>query len=161
MMPDHAFGKPLVDLFAENPEAGERFSDTMIALHGAEPPSVAAAYDFSTARTVVDVGGASGNMLAHILTRHAGPRGVLFDLPQATAGAPALLRARGVDDRVTIEHGSFLERVPAGGDIYLLSHVVHGWNDARGSLSPTHIKPFDVFAKGSKTGEWLAALDDS
>ncbi len=61
----------------------------MIAVHGAEPPSVAAAYDFSTARTVVDVGGASGNMLAHILTRHAGPRGVLFDLPQATTGAPA------------------------------------------------------------------------
>lgn len=128
---DHAFGKPLFDLFAEDPEAGERFSETMIAVHGAEPPSVAAAYDFSTARTVVDVGGASGNMLAHILTRHAGPRGVLFDLPQATAGAPALLKARGVDDRVTIEHGSFFERVPAGGDIYLLSHVVHDWNDAQ------------------------------
>ena len=128
---EHAFGKPLFDLFAEDPEAGERFSETMIAVHGAEPPSVAAAYDFSTARTVVDVGGASGNMLAHILTRPAGPRGVLFDLPQATAGAPALLKARGVDDRVTIEHGSFFDRVPAGGDIYLLSHVVHDWNDAQ------------------------------
>jgi hypothetical protein len=128
---DHAFGKPLFDLFAEDPEAAERFSETMIAVHGAEPPSVAAAYDFSTARTVVDVGGASGNMLAHILIRHAGPRGVLFDLPQATAGAPALLKARGVDDRVTIEHGSFFERVPVGGDIYLLSHIIHDWNEAR------------------------------
>ena len=128
---DHAFGKPLFDLFAEDPEAAERFSETMIAVHGAEPPAVAAGYDFSTAHTVVDVGGASGNMLAHILNRHAGPRGVLFDLPQATAGAPALLKARGVDDRVTIEHGSFFDRVPAGGDIYLLSHVIHDWNEER------------------------------
>jgi hypothetical protein len=128
---DHAFGKPLFDLFADDPEAAGRFSDTMIAVHGAEPPSVAAAYDFSSARTVVDVGGASGNMLAHILTRHAGPRGVLFDLPLATTGAPALLKSRGVDDRVTIEHGSFFERVPDGGDIYLLSHVIHDWNDAQ------------------------------
>ena len=126
---NHAFSKPLFDLLAEDPEAAERFSETMIAVHGTEPPAVAAAYDFSDARTVVDVGGASGNMLAHILTRHAGPRGVLFDLPHATAGAPALLKARGVDDRVTIEHGSFFERVPSGGDIYLLSHIIHDWND--------------------------------
>lgn len=128
---NHAFGKPLFDMLAEDPEAARRFSETMIAVHGNEPPSVAAAYDFSTARTVVDVGGASGNMLAHILTTHAGPRGVLFDLPQATADAPALLKGRGVDDRVTIEHGSFFERVPAGGDIYLLSHIIHDWNDAQ------------------------------
>jgi hypothetical protein len=128
---DHAFGKPFFDLLADDPEAAERFSETMIAIHGAEPASVADAYDFSTARTVVDVGGASGNMLAHILARHAGPRGVLFDLPQATAGAPALLKARGVDDRVTIEHGSFFDRVPAGADIYLLSHIIHDWSEAQ------------------------------
>jgi hypothetical protein len=30
----------------------------------------------------------------------------------------------------------------------------------RGTLSPTYVKPFDVFAKGSETGDWLAALDD-
>ncbi len=35
----------------------------MVGLHGAEPPAVAVAYDFSTFETVVDVGGASGNML--------------------------------------------------------------------------------------------------
>jgi hypothetical protein len=30
----------------------------------------------------------------------------------------------------------------------------------RGRLSPTYVKPFDVFANGGKTGDWLAALDD-
>jgi hypothetical protein len=42
--------------------------------------------------------------------------------------APALLKARGVEARVTIETGSFFERVPAGGDAYLLSHIIHDWD---------------------------------
>ena len=43
--------------------------------------------------------------------------------------APALLRAAGVESRVTIEHGDFFERVPAGGDAYILSHIIHDWNE--------------------------------
>jgi hypothetical protein len=41
-----------------NPEEASLFSETMI--HGAEPPAVAAAYDFSASTTIVDVGGATG-----------------------------------------------------------------------------------------------------
>jgi hypothetical protein len=63
-----------------------------------EPPAVAAAYDFSTFNTIVDVGGGTGNLLAAILTRNAGPRGVLFELPRVVAAAPALFKARGVSD---------------------------------------------------------------
>ena len=43
--------------------------------------------------------------------------------------APALLAARGVEDRVTIEAGTFFEKVPAGGDAYILSHIIHDWNE--------------------------------
>ncbi len=48
-----------------------------------------------------------------------------------------MTESQGVDDRVSIEHGSFFERVPAGGDIYLLSHIIHDWNDAQASDSST------------------------
>ncbi len=51
----------------------------MVGFHGGEPPTVAAPDDFSSATTIVDVGGATGNMPAHILAAHPGPRGVLFD----------------------------------------------------------------------------------
>jgi hypothetical protein len=128
---DKANGKPMFDFLAEHPDDARRFSETMLAVHSAEPPAVAAAYDFSSADVVVDVGGASGSMLGNVLTRHASPRGVLFDLPQATTGAPAMLRKHGVEDRVTIEHGSFFDSVPAGADIYILSHIIHDWNDAQ------------------------------
>ena len=102
---EKVFGMSSFDYLAQRPEEARQFSETMVSVHGVEPPAVADAYDFSSLGLIVDVGGASGNMLAHILTQHPQPKGVLFDLPQATKDAPTLLRARGVHDRVTIEHG--------------------------------------------------------
>jgi SAM-dependent methyltransferase len=120
---------PVFDYLAQHPEEASYFSEAMVGFHGAEPPAVAAAYDFSPFKIVVDVGGATGNMLAAILSRHAGPRGVLFDRPHVVRDASALLKTRGVEERVTIEAGDFFETVPAGGDAYLLSHVIHDWNE--------------------------------
>ena len=122
-------GLPFFDFLAQNQEAASLFSEAMVGFHGTEPPTVAEAYDFSGVRTVVDVGGATGNMLAALLSRHAGLRGILFDLPHVVGDATALLKARGVDDRVTIETGSFFERVPKGGDAYVLSHIIHDWSE--------------------------------
>jgi hypothetical protein len=67
-------------------------------------------------------------MLVNILSRHARPRGILFDMPQVVRDAPAFLEQHGVAARVQIEAGSFFERVPAGADAYLLSHIIHDWN---------------------------------
>jgi O-methyltransferase/methyltransferase family protein len=128
---EKAFGMGVFDYLARNPEDAANFSEAMVGFHGAEPPAVAEAYDFSGFGTVVDVGGATGNMLAAILGRHPEPRGVLFDLPHVVRDAPELFRARGVADRVRIEGGSFFESVPAGGDAYILSHVIHDWDEGQ------------------------------
>jgi len=120
---------PVFDYLSQHPEEASYFSEAMVGFHGAEPPAVARAYDFSGVKTIVDVGGATGNMLAAILSHHAVPRGVLFDRPHVVRDASALLKARGVDERVTIEPGDFFECVPAGGDVYLLSHILHDWNE--------------------------------
>ena len=124
-----AFGVPVFGYLSTRPTEAAMFSETMVGIHGTEPPAVAAAYDFSTFDTVVDVGGATGNMLASILTKHAKPRGILFDQPHVVGEAPALLRARGVEARVTVQAGSFFESVPAGGDAYVLSHIIHDWSE--------------------------------
>ncbi len=126
---EKACGMPLFEYLAQHPKEASYFSEAMVGFHGAEPPAVAEAYDFSGFDVVVDVGGATGNMLAAILSSHAGPRGVLFDRPHVVGDAPALLKARGVEARVTIEPGDFFETVPAGGDAYLLSHIIHDWNE--------------------------------
>ena len=137
---DKAFGEGFFDFLAKDPDAASQFSETMIGIHGMEPAAVAAAYDFSGLGTVVDVGGASGHMLATILERFPSPRGVLYDLPHVVTDAPALLAARGVADRVTIEGGSFFERVPAGGDAYLLSHIIHDWDEEKCLTILGHVK---------------------
>jgi hypothetical protein len=126
---EKACGMPLFEYLAQHPEEASYFSEAMVGFHSAEPPAVAKAYDFSGVKTLVDVGGATGNLLAAILSHHAAPRGVLYDRPHVVRDAPALLKARGVADRVTIEPGDFFERVPPGGDAYLLSHIIHDWNE--------------------------------
>ena len=68
-------------------------------------------------------------MLAHILTRYPGPRGLLFDQAHVVRDAPALIEARGLSGRIAIESGSFFERVPTGADAYILSHIIHDWNE--------------------------------
>ncbi len=122
-------GMPVFDWLARNPQEASLFSQTMVGFHGAEVPAVAAAYDFSGFKTIVDVGGATGNLLTTILAWHPGPRGILYDLPHVVRDATTLIESRGVADRVRIESGSFFERVPPGGDAYVLSHIIHDWSE--------------------------------
>jgi len=126
---EKAFGMPVFDYIAQHPEDAANFTKAMIGVHGDEPPAIAEAYDFSGFGTIVDVGGASGNMLIEILKRFPGPRGVLFDLPHVVRDAPERFRALGLADRFRAEGGSFFDSVPAFGDAYVISHVIHDWNE--------------------------------
>jgi len=122
-------GLPLFDYLSKNPSDASLFNRMITGLHAGEPAAVAAAYDFSACKTIVDVGGGTGSVLAAIVAHHTGPRGVLFDSPHVVAEAPPLLKAKAVLDRVAIESGDFFNTVPAGGDCYVLSHILHDWND--------------------------------
>ena len=93
-------------------------------------PAVAQGYDFANVKRVVDVGGGRGGVLACILKAHAHLRGTLLDMPSVVEGAPALLASEGVADRCEVVGGDMFSSVPAGGDVYLLSHVIHDWEDA-------------------------------
>jgi hypothetical protein len=169
---EKAQGMSFFDYLAKHPNDACLFSEAMVGIYSDEPPAVAAAYDFSTFNTIVDVGGATGNMLAAILARHVGPRGVLFDRPHVVADAPALLKAKGVSDRVTIVAGDFFKRVPTGGDAYLLSHIIHDWNEdqclrildhCRNSMKPEGrllivemvLPPGDVPHRGKLADMWM------
>jgi O-methyltransferase domain/Dimerisation domain len=126
---EKVFGLPLFDYLAQHAELASQFSEAMVGIHSAEPAAVAASYDFSALEVIVDVGGATGNMMAHIVTRYPQCRGVLFDRPHVVTDAPAFLRAKGIENRVRIERGDFFKSVPAGGDAYILSHIIHDWDE--------------------------------
>jgi len=122
-------GKPAFEYLADEPELAEIFNHAMTSVSELSIAPVIAAYDFSPYPTIVDVGGGHGRLLAAILAATPAARGVLFDLPQVVAGAPALLREHRAQDRVRIVEGSFFERVPEDGDTYVLKNVIHDWPD--------------------------------
>jgi O-methyltransferase/methyltransferase family protein len=124
-------GKDGFDYFAEEPELAELFNQTMTTIAQMTVASVVASYDFSAYRTIVDVGGGQGRLLAAILAATPASRGVLYDLPRVVATAPSLLREHDVADRVHIAEGSFFDSVPAGGDAYVLKNIIHDWTDEK------------------------------
>lgn len=118
---------PFFRHLAEHPEDAAVFNAAMSSM----PFYIAAivdAYDCSKFQRIVDVGGGHGALLAAILQANAHTRGVLHDLPAVVAGASAL-RREGIADRCEIVGGDFFDGVPGGGDAYLLSGVIHDWND--------------------------------
>jgi len=128
---EKSMGMPVFDWLGQHQEEASLFSETMGCLNGGQQAAVAAAYDFSQMKTIVDIGGATGNLLAAVLSRTPGPRGILYDLPHVLRDAPAFLKSHGLTERVTLAPGSFFESVPAGGDAYLLSHIIHDWSEAQ------------------------------
>lgn len=118
------------DWFRDHPDAGTVFNDAMTGASSAPIAEVVTAYDFRDARTVVDVGGGHGALLAAVLRANPHLVGVVFDLPEVVAGAGPVLDKAGVADRATAVGGDFFTVVPPG-DVLLLSNIVHDWDDER------------------------------
>jgi ubiquinone/menaquinone biosynthesis C-methylase UbiE len=128
--PDIAYGMGVFEFLAARPDLTQKFQAAMSERTAAFAPSVAAGYDFSPLRTVADIGGGKGTLLAAILRAHGHLRGVLFDRPSVVAAAAEVLWAAGVADRCEIVPGDFFQGVPDGADAYLLANVLHDWDDA-------------------------------
>jgi SAM-dependent methyltransferase len=128
---DLASGMSLFDYAARDEEYCALFNDAMRDLAAHSYRAVVAAYDFSGATTVVDVGGGTGTLLALILKSYDNLRGVLFDQAQVVAKADPVLESYGVTRRCAKVGGDFFRSVPAGGDTYLLATVIHDWDDER------------------------------
>ena len=111
----------------QHPEEARVFDDMMANFPDDRHSAIAAAYDFSGAKLIADVGGGNGAALRAILAREPSARGLVFDRPDVVA---ELSRAQLLDGRIAAEGGDFLERVPEGADIYLLIRVLHDWDDA-------------------------------
>ena len=125
------FQTDLFDYLDRNPEASAVFGNAMTFTSRRHAEAILAAYDFSGATTLVDVGGGHGYLLGAVLEHHPGMRGVLFDAPSVVQGASVHLAAKGVTDRCEVVGGDFFAAVPPGGDLYMLKYIIHDWDDAR------------------------------
>jgi hypothetical protein len=123
------YGQPIFAYLAAHPRQARIFDEGMVGVHGAETKAMLDAYDFRGIGTLADIGGGNGSLLATALQRHPSLRGLLFDRPDVIERARVNLKAAGLENRCTLMGGNFFETVPPGGDVYLMRHIIHDWND--------------------------------
>jgi len=127
------YGRPFWDDLATDPARAASFDAQMAADVTADAPDIVAAYDWGSLGRVVDVGGGAGALLVAMLRAHPGLRGTVLDLPVAVAAAREALAAAGLAGRGDAVAGSFFEPLPPGAGGYVLSAIVHNWDDGGAS----------------------------
>jgi len=128
---DRAFGMGVWEYRADHPEYATLFDAAMSNFAGVHIDAVLAAYPFSAFRRVVDLGGGVGRFLVALLSTHPDVKGVLFDLPHVVERARAHIASAGLAHRCEVLSGDILLGMPEGADAYVLSRVIHDWDDAR------------------------------
>jgi len=124
------FGVGHFDYFAGRPALAELFDSSMAASAQMFEP-VPGLADFDGARVVVDVAGGNGELLGQALAHAPHLRGVLFEQAHVLERARERITRAGLADRCDFVSGDFTRSVPASGDVYLLSRILHDWGDQK------------------------------
>ena len=142
------YGRPFFSWLADQPEQVDRFSRAMANLTDGIKAGAINSYTFPESATMVDVGGADEHSSPECSKSVPNATGIVFDLPHVVAEAAPTLKSYGLGERLTSAGGDFFEAVPAGADVYLLSMVLHDWNDQDAIRLLTNIR--DAGAPGAQ-----------
>ncbi len=113
---------------SENPESARLFDEAMMGKAAGQIAGVLASYDFSAFRTIADIGGGRGHLLAAALQAAPAAHGVLFDQSHVTAAA----QAAGMEsERLRVYPGDFFVDALPSADCYLIMQVIHDWDDEK------------------------------
>jgi hypothetical protein len=123
------FGRSFWDDLSADPARAASFDDLMGGRLVADAPELAAAYPWGALGHLVDVGGGNATLLIAILRAHDDLRGTVIDLAGPVGRAQEAIASAGLGDRATAQVGSFFDPLPAGAGGYLLSGVLHDWDD--------------------------------
>jgi len=128
---NQVFGMANWEFWASHPENAEIFNEAMSEVTAVLEPAVLEALDLSGFKRIVDIGGGKGTLLASILRAYPNARGVVLDLAHVIEQGRQHLNDQGLSARCELVAGDFFERVPEGGDVYILKWVIHDWDDER------------------------------
>lgn len=128
---EHVFGCDSWTYRAAHPESAKDFDDGMASFVGTYNKAVVASYPFGTARNVVDIGGGDGKFIATLLDAYSAMKGLLFEQPRVIERARKRIADEGLAARCEVMEGDMFQSIPPGADTYLLSRVIHNWNDER------------------------------
>jgi C-methyltransferase len=121
-----------VDFFTyvhAHPEAADAFHDAMAAGARLQAVMIEGSLNLAGVRTVLDIGGGTGPLLAQLLSSQPSLTGAVLDLAEARAGALATFAEAGISERAEFVTGNFFESIPDGFDVHLITAVLHDWSD--------------------------------
>ena len=121
-------GTQIFDFLEKTPEEAAIFNAAMSSLSAVQAPAVAAAYSFAGIKTIVDIAGGLGLLLATVLRAHPEIRGTLYDLPRVIDRAKTG-PLESVLNRCDFASGDMFVSVPQGADAYMMKHIIHDWPD--------------------------------
>jgi hypothetical protein len=122
------FGRPFWEDLAADPSRVASFN-TLLGTEAATRSAIVSGYDWGSIEHVVDVGGGNGSLLIALLQRYPGLRGTVVDQPVTAPAARKALAEAGLAGRGDVVGGSFFGPLPKGAGGYLLSLVIHNWDD--------------------------------
>lgn len=122
---------------SENPNEARLFDEAMMGKAVGQIAGILGSYDFSAFRTIADIGGGRGHLLAAVLQSAPGAHGVLFDQPHVTSAA----QAAGMEsERLRVHPGDFFTSALPSADCYLIMQVIHDWDDQHATRILTAIR---------------------
>ena len=124
-----AHGCGFWEYLERHPQAGALINDSMSAAASCLAAAFVRSYDFAGIARLVDVGGGHGTLIRAVLDAHPDMHGVVFDLPGVIEGTRARLADWGLTNRCQALAGDFFDAVPSGGDAYVLSWILHDWDE--------------------------------
>lgn len=107
------------------------FVAMMDALNWAVGPELAKEFDWSGVKTVTDIGGARGNLLATLVDAHPHLNGTVFDLPTVRPAYEDHIGGLGLKDKIGFHGGDFFADAAPAADVVIIGHVLEDWSPER------------------------------
>lgn len=120
------YGLPFFDYLNENPEKLHPYHKAMYEYAKDDYKTLPDVIDFNKHNSVMDVGGSYGAVLENIKAKNPNVECILFDLEK-------------VVNNVTVPNiqkvsGSFFDKIPSEAEAFILSRILHDWNDERANI---------------------------
>ncbi|SNQ45581.1 2,7-dihydroxy-5-methyl-1-naphthoate 7-O-methyltransferase [Frankia canadensis] len=125
----HRYGRDFWADLDTGPKLRRSFDAQMNWRFQVQAPQIAERFEWTRFSEILDVGGGDGTVLTAILHAYPELRGRVLDLSPAATAADIRFIAAGLDDRASTVSGSFFDPLPVGADVYLLSDILHDWDD--------------------------------
>ncbi len=150
---DNLHGMTIWKYYETNPEDGANFAKAMSGLTQGVIMNILPNYDFSSSKTIVDIGGGNGALLCAVLNTNPTAKGIVFDEAYIQGQANANIKELGMQERCEFNPGSFFDSIPTGGDLYMMKMILHDWTDAQSK------QILDNTYKSMKSGNKLLIIE--